>query len=320
MQLIIKFLLKTLLGAFIIVILFFSFPKKVYSPFYFYISFNEETNKKQHFAAKDKETPKQLFKIEKPKKQNILTKHLVKKIIFDNYHVSENLYEKICKQNINRCEKVYFVDIFEQDKYSLWTIVIYFLKTLDNWVPYNIDSNIHLVKIIDDPAIPRRWLASHHSLTINISDIDNYKEFWDIFTHEFAHILDLWIIKATDWEKDEFFTEFGKSIFYKTDLSLQFYKISRLAENIKKSNTTDLDFVSWYWQTDPFEDFAETMNIYLNHNAYFRNIIKNNPSLIQKYKFFYKLFDGNYFWEDEKNASIVQKNPYRRPRDSTLMK
>ena len=43
--------------------------------------------------------------------------------------------------------------------------------------------------------------------------------------------------------------------------------------------------------TDPFEDFAECHNLYLTHNAIFREWAKKNLVMRKKYNFFANLYD-----------------------------
>jgi hypothetical protein len=61
--------------------------------------------------------------------------------------------------------------------------------------------------------------------------------------------------------------------------------MSRDKENIRKATAKKKDFCSGYGMTDPFEDFAECFNLYLNHNILFREITKNNTILKKKYNF-----------------------------------
>jgi len=56
------------------------------------------------------------------------------------------------------------------------------------------------------------------------------------------------------------------------------------------------DFCSGYGMTNPFEDFAECFNLYLNHNSYFAYLAKNNNALADKYNFFANIFDGYYLF------------------------
>jgi hypothetical protein len=42
--------------------------------------------------------------------------------------------------------------------------------------------------------------------------------------------------------------------------------------------------------TDPFEDFAECHNLYLNHHDYFRKLAMNNSTVKSKYNYFSNLY------------------------------
>lgn len=46
--------------------------------------------------------------------------------------------------------------------------------------------------------------------------------------------------------------------------------------------------------SDPFEDFAECHNFYLNHQNVFIFLAKNNNSLKDKYNYFANLYGGKY--------------------------
>jgi len=47
--------------------------------------------------------------------------------------------------------------------------------------------------------------------------------------------------------------------------------------------------------SDPFEDFAECHNLYLNHQDIFLFLAQNNLSLKSKYNYFANLYGGEYF-------------------------
>jgi hypothetical protein len=55
--------------------------------------------------------------------------------------------------------------------------------------------------------------------------------------------------------------------------------------------------------SDPFEDFAECHNLYLNHHNVFQLLAKNNTSLKSKYNYFANLYGGKYF----SNSSLALK-------------
>jgi hypothetical protein len=51
--------------------------------------------------------------------------------------------------------------------------------------------------------------------------------------------------------------------------------------------------------SDPFEDFAECHNLYLNHHDYFRKLAMNNSTVKSKYNFMSNLYGGNYINDSE---------------------
>ena len=74
------------------------------------------------------------------------------------------------------------------------------------------------------------------------------------------------------------------------DPSISYYALSWQNETIRKDTAVVADFCSSYAMTDPFEDFAECHNLYLNHNAIFKAWAQNNDIMRQKYNFFANLY------------------------------
>jgi hypothetical protein len=60
--------------------------------------------------------------------------------------------------------------------------------------------------------------------------------------------------------------------------------------------------------SDPFEDFAECHNLYLNHNDVFQVLAKNNTSLKNKYNYFANLYGGEHFSDSTLNVRNVKAN------------
>jgi hypothetical protein len=58
--------------------------------------------------------------------------------------------------------------------------------------------------------------------------------------------------------------------------------------------------------TNPFEDFAECFNLYMNHNAYFRSIAQNNIILTQKYNFIANILGGSYLFAANSDLQRAQ--------------
>ncbi|MEI6672390.1 MAG: hypothetical protein WCL02_03350 [bacterium] len=69
--------------------------------------------------------------------------------------------------------------------------------------------------------------------------------------------------------------------------------------------------------SDPFEDFAECFNLYINHNSLFKQIAKTNTILKKKYNIIASIFDGQYLLANTKDLTLITSNNTRRPRDTT---
>ena len=70
--------------------------------------------------------------------------------------------------------------------------------------------------------------------------------------------------------------------------------------------------------SDPFEDFAECHNLYLNHNALFKKRAQSNDSMRQKYNFFANLYGGAYMFASSADLQKYTDNATR-PWDTTKM-
>jgi hypothetical protein len=125
------------------------------------------------------------------------------------------------------------------------------------------------------------------------------------------------MLQGNSEKKEQNFTEFNRKVFSIDDLSLLFYAISRESENIRKAESTKKDFCSGYGMSDPFEDFSECLNLYLNHNQLFRLMARKNTLMGKKYTTVAGLFDGIYMNQKKSDAIFVQSNNNRRPRDTT---
>jgi hypothetical protein len=98
---------------------------------------------------------------------------------------------------------------------------------------------------------------------------------------------------------------------------LKFYNISRNSEKTRKKESSKKDFCSGYGMYDPFEDFSECFNLYLNHNAFFRTAAQKNIKLKSKYNFIAAIFDGNYIKENKIDRSLLVQDTSWRPWDTT---
>jgi len=69
--------------------------------------------------------------------------------------------------------------------------------------------------------------------------------------------------------------------------------------------------------SDPFEDFAESFNMYLNHHNVFMVLAANDQILAEKYGYMQQLFRKRYLKSDIATASHMKDNLDTRPWDTT---
>ena len=208
-----------------------------------------------------------------------------------------NTYSKLCNYYSNWCNIIEIDDFDYQNKVYYTALTIYLLEFVDKYLPA-LKENLDYIKIQPEKNW-RRGYAGHHSIIMNVKKNMSYKQFFEVLTHEMGHVVDLWVLNGDSWFKSKKFTEFWKVVFAKNDPSLEFYKLCWQSEKIKKPDVYISDFVSWYGMTDPFEDFAETFNMYLNHNWVFQQMSSESNILRQKYNFMAKLFNWNYIRADK---------------------
>jgi hypothetical protein len=233
-------------------------------------------------------------------------------------------FQALCSANASLCNKIIFAgQVSEYDKFVYLALMVNVVAKTDRFLlAWWYASLINTLQTITINAQwgQRRWGATWNTVVINLDKIGSYTEFFEVFTHEIWHIVDLGVIQWVSRSIDTNFTEFGRSVFASDDLSLEYYKISRRSESIRLALSSADDFCSGYGMTNPFEDFAECFNLYMNHNAYFRYIAQNNTTLSSKYNFIANLMGWSYLFAsatDVQRAS--QRRSNRRPRDTTRM-
>ena len=222
-------------------------------------------------------------------------------------HWSSSIFSKLCKDYSETCKKISWGGNFsDEDKAIKFAYVVYILQILDKnikrWIDYPSKSLIAM--LINESKWWRRWSASRNTMTINVWWMKYDNEFFQVISHEFGHIVDLWVLQWISSTKSQNFTEFEKSVFSVDDPSIEYYKYSRSSEKIRKSWMTKENFCSSYWMSDPFEDFAECHNLYLNHHDYFHHIALTNNTVKNKYNFFSNL----YGWKYINNSEVKYNN------------
>ncbi|MFH0820266.1 MAG: putative zinc-binding metallopeptidase [Candidatus Peregrinibacteria bacterium] len=135
-----------------------------------------------------------------------------------------------------------------------------------------------------------------------------------VLVHELGHNVDLIALDSAKAAMASGFKD-GATLVYLGDLSLDFYRISWMDEQTLKKTMGNLDFVSGYAMTDPFEDFAETYAYYVLHNQDFKAKVSTSAPLYAKYRFMkYRVFKGVEF--DTGDAKVETLS---RPWDVTIL-
>lgn len=213
--------------------------------------------------------------------------------------------EQLCLHFGDMCDRIRIVgDYHPRTAYLYTAIPLYLAHHFDLHIRADrkFGETLRSIAVSDDGG--RRWYASHDSIIIYSASIDDTKEYLEIMTHEMGHVVDLGVVRGTMKRRDPNFTEFGKMAFSLDDPSLDFYRLSRESENTRKSGQTRQDFCSGYGQHNPFEDFAECMNLYINHHDLFDHISSRSYFLRRKYAYIKELFDGFYLYRD--TASVAK--------------
>lgn len=233
-------------------------------------------------------------------------------------------FQALCSANTSLCNKIIFVgQIKEYDKFVYLALMTNTVSKTDKFLQaWWYKSLIDVLQTITINAQwgNRRWGATWNTIVINLDKIISYTEFSEVFTHELWHIVDLGVVQWVSRTTHKDFTEFWRVVFAADDLSLEYYDVSRKSESTRLALSNADDFCSGYAMTNPFEDFAECFNLYMNHNAYFRYIAENNTTLAWKYNLIANLMNWSYLFASAADLSKAkQKRIARRPRDTTRM-
>ena len=152
-----------------------------------------------------------------------------------------------------------------------------------------------LTKVVfyDDPNLPRA-MAGQTSLHLN-AGWEELPEIQGLLIHEFGHIIDLGGMRGSASAQPSSFTDGAQTIWI-NDPSVDFYTISWTDNDTQREGSQQLDFVTGYAATDPFEDFAESFTLYVENGSYFREMTTVNQKLAAKYAYLrYVVFDGVEF-------------------------
>lgn len=247
-------------------------------------------------------------------------------IIIDSIHEAPDHLSKeqenrnlLCITYQSWCDRTEFALSTIELKKKLYyqTLLVYTIKKIES---FGIDLH-HVIEsiVIKSSSSTSRWYSSRNTLTLDIKAMRTYKEFMNVLIHELGHFVDLSILVWTPtMPKSDVFTEFNRRMFSLDDPSLSFYQLSRSDESTRLVWATYKDFVSWYGMKDPFEDFSETMHMYINYNQILQEMTKQSPILFDKYVFMDNLFQGSFIssWSTKKSLFESYNRDFR-PYDST---
>lgn len=213
--------------------------------------------------------------------------------------------QTICLSNERLCKKIVFESPFsDRQRYIYISTIFHIVNFINEYLSTQQTTEDTLDKIfLNKDSGQRRWYATRDTIVLNLGYVSSNAEFLKLVTHEMAHILDLGILQWTNDTKSSLYTEFGETVFALDDISLKYYVLSRDNETIRKSTAVKKDFCSGYGMSDPFEDFAECFNLYLQHNTLFQTYAQDNKIMKRKYAFMSDLFDGNFLRKGNSSSS-----------------
>ncbi len=235
--------------------------------------------------------------------------------------IARKKYTDMCRVFWSFCQVVNWDWSFSfQEHYYYQGLFISLSRYLDKTVQYSphFSQNLSRITFYKDNTW-RRWWADHTKVRINTKIIPTNREFWEVLSHEAGHIIDFssmrwWVTPALD----PAYTEFGRPQFYVDDPSLEFYRLSRKNEFVRHADASYKDFVSWYAMEDPFEDLAETFNMYINHYDLFIRMTSTSDILKKKFSFVERLFLW-YKWHPLIPQKTSSLDPTERFRDTTKL-
>ncbi len=263
---------------------------------------------------------------------DVLVNEVLQTLYPDNHNISDvdsdimfaEKFQYVCDEHSDLCSKITFIwDISAKDKYVYFSLIVYVVDAIHTMIDDQFDSLYDVLESIDINAAGwlRRGWADWHNITINTEIIWSYEEFLEVLTHEIGHVVDLGMIQWASRSKNFDYTEFGAVQFAADDWSIDFYALSWKDEYKRHALSYSSDFCSWYGMSNPFEDFAECLNLYLNHNSLFRLWAAENTALEKKYNLFAALFGNAYLFAGSKDLALLDAyDSSWRPWDTTRIK
>jgi len=155
----------------------------------------------------------------------------------------------------------------------------------------------------------RRGLGGGGTIILRCQNVGD-EELVGVLVHEMGHITDTGVLNGSAPSGDSGFLD-GSNPVYKDDPSVEFYSIDFNSDSKLKSDASELDFVSGYAMTDPYEDFAESYAYYVLHGDEFRELVKSNVALQKKYDYLKtQVFNGKEYYNGSGKAVSTNVRQY----------
>lgn len=231
------------------------------------------------------------------------------------FSTPERRFDEICSVHRDICSITTRDGSYTaNEKLMYQAILIYMINVLNDYLDTTMQKNIQYVKLYEDSDRgSRRWSATATYVKMNTAKINDAKEFRQVLTHELGHMIDFSVVTWYSRTKDTRYTEFWKARWPVDDPSINYYKISWLDESTRRSSANFRDFVSGYGMRWMYEDMAEFHNLWLNHHAYLKSLVRWNETLEAKYDYFSALYGRNYF----NDTYTTYPDPWERVWDTT---
>lgn len=158
----------------------------------------------------------------------------------------------------------------------------------------------------------RRGLGGSGSIVLRCLNVTD-AELVSVLVHEIGHLVDGGHLGGSYTDGVENFSGFYDfdDPVAANDPSAYFYSIAWTNESVQKAEVSEIDFVSMYAMSDPFEDFAETYTYFRLHGGEFRKLMQSSVELQKKYEFMkHYVFYGQEFGdanEDREDIDIWER-------------
>lgn len=160
-----------------------------------------------------------------------------------------------------------------------------------NLFPESCLEHLRTFVVSYDGSLQRRGYAGKTTVMVD----GTVKEFQAVLLHEMSHFWDLSAcLSGTPNSAPSPFTDAGET-FPLSDPSVDFYRISWTASNVRRAESKDADFFSGYAASDTFEDLAESVTYVLLQPETARARALSNPILQRKYDWVMRTFPQTGF-------------------------